>query len=208
MPMANPVVCTGCTRNMAEPPGSLCAECKVKAVANRREDDRFRAKHDPVRQFELSRTWRNCSHMVRAHNPQCQVVLDNGEECPYPPTAVHHKVSPRDNWDLRLDWSNLVSLCDRHHPRQPGDLGKYRYVPTKRTVLGVVETFEHAAPVAAPTTETPSVAGPPPERVPVAPEHQHLPDGTEGFKWQWGRTYRKQGSEWLLIPVETEANRL
>lgn len=200
MPMAPPKFCQGPgphTNGGTAESGELCNACRAKSKDRKREGDRFRAKNDKVRQFELSTAWINYSQAVRSNNPLCQVV-ENGRQCQHVSELTHHIVDPKDAWDLRLDWSNLVAICFKHHSHARGDIVPRQYVPTRRTILGNVEVFEHAAPVVQPTAST---IGQPPESVPVAPEHANLPDGTEAIKREYLRTYRKQGARWLLIPA-------
>jgi hypothetical protein len=89
---------------------------------NRRPDD-------PVRIWENQTAWRTVSKAVRQRNPICQAI-ENGEHCHCWSTQVHHIIAPEDAPELRIDWSNLVALCNRHHVPGKGDSGLFQYMPT------------------------------------------------------------------------------
>lgn len=86
-------------------------------------------RNDEVQKFENSKGWRAVSHAVRQRNSICQAI-EHGEQCTRAATQVHHLQAPEHRPDLRIDWSNLVAICDRHHIPGKGDSGLFQYVPT------------------------------------------------------------------------------
>ena len=49
-------------------------------------------------------------------NHECQLCKEQGE-CSRA-TIVHHIVPLEDNWELRLDDDNLISVCSSHHNKE------------------------------------------------------------------------------------------
>jgi hypothetical protein len=93
-------------------------------------------RHSPqTAKFYASNAWRIVSETVRRFNPMCQVV-----GCTHPAELVHHLISPDSCWERRQDWTNLVSVCRKHHGAEPGDVGRYEYSPT---VLLDGKEFKH-----------------------------------------------------------------
>ncbi len=101
---------------------------------------RVRAANDAVTKWIRGRDWANISQTYRSRNPICQAIVD-GEQCHAPAELVHHIVSPAENWDIRHDWKNLVSLCMKHHTPHAGGL-HYDFTPS---VLFDGSEFEHAS---------------------------------------------------------------
>ena len=97
-------------------------------VRSQRRSNRY-DRNDEVQKFENSKGWRAVSHAVRQRNPICQAI-EHGEQCTKPSTQTHHLEAPETRPDLRIEWSNLVALCDRHHIPGKGDAGLFQYVPT------------------------------------------------------------------------------
>jgi hypothetical protein len=197
MPYQTPTACADCGKAF-EGDGIYCPSCKENHKDARRAYDRKRFEHDEYHNWLNKSVWRKCSAAVKNQNVQCQVT-ENGQQCMNLSSETHHILSGRDYPALRLNWSNLVAVCGKHHPNADGDMDRYDYVPTRQQIFGIVTEFPH--PSRKPVTQQPQDFGPPPESVPVAPEHADLPDGTVGRKWQWDREYRKQGALWMLIPA-------
>ncbi len=57
--------------------------------------------------------WRNLSKRFRQANPLCQLCESEGRTTVA--SEVHHKIPIRQRFDLRLTWSNLVSVCGPCH---------------------------------------------------------------------------------------------
>jgi 5-methylcytosine-specific restriction endonuclease McrA len=194
-----PTSCNVC-RTSFDGPGELCPTHKEEQKERKRAYDRKRFKGDEYRDFLNGAPWRHTSAMVRNQNPICQVT-ENGKQCMEFSREVHHILSGREYPHLRLDWRNLVALCQKHHPNTDGDMDRYDYVPTKQQVHGIETEFAHPSrrqPVQHMALPTP--AGPPPERIPVWPQHADLPDGFQAIKAEYpGRRYEKQGTYWVLL---------
>lgn len=95
---------------------------------------------DNVDRFYHTAEWERFSKTFRALNPICQLIVD-GVQCRYPSKEVHHLVSPRVNFNKRVDPANAVALCPEHHPKSEGEPDIPReYVPT-HWLMGA--TFSH-----------------------------------------------------------------
>jgi 5-methylcytosine-specific restriction protein A len=63
-------------------------------------------------------TWRKLSKSYRVENPFCEVCFDRGKLTAV--QEVHHKIKISDRPDLRLEWSNLMSVCRQCHKEIEG----------------------------------------------------------------------------------------
>ncbi len=94
--------------------------CKQKEQKIRERQSMRSAKNKKVYDFHRSHKWKEksaatrerdnycCQVCVRGlHNPDRQYETDN--------ISVHHIVPIAEDWDNRLDDSNLISLCSKHH---------------------------------------------------------------------------------------------
>src|SRR6267378_4152840 len=61
--------------------------------AKRREYDERNA--DEVMKLYRTQRWERFKLYMRARNPQCQRLLENGKQCEQFSTVLHHAVSPR-----------------------------------------------------------------------------------------------------------------
>ncbi|MDE5854681.1 MAG: HNH endonuclease [Ruminococcus sp.] len=75
-----------------------------------RKEDKFRSSYD----WQKKRTY-----ILKRDRHLCQACLHNltGTVCRLTTEklSVHHIVSLRDDFELRLDDSNLITLCHKHH---------------------------------------------------------------------------------------------
>lgn len=94
--------------------------CKQKEQKIRERQSMRSAKNKKVYDFHRSHKWKEKSATIRErdnyccqvcvrglHNPDRQYETDN--------ISVHHIVPIAEDWDNRLDDSNLISLCSKHH---------------------------------------------------------------------------------------------
>lgn len=94
--------------------------CKQKEQKIRERQSMRSAKNKKVYDFHRSHKWKEKSVTIRKrdnyccqvcvrglHNPDRQYETDN--------ISVHHIVPIAEDWDNRLDDSNLISLCSKHH---------------------------------------------------------------------------------------------
>jgi len=86
------------------------------------------------KQFYDSAAWQEKREQIlRRDHYECQdciarlrnaaregIILKGKERRIRRATCVHHIVELRDNWDLRLDDNNLISLCDGCHNKRHG----------------------------------------------------------------------------------------
>jgi hypothetical protein len=126
-------------------------------MQNRRNN---RRKDDPTRVWENQTAWRTVSKTFKQRNPICQAIK-YGQQCNKWATQTHHLIDPSVRPDLRTDWSNLVSCCDRHHVPGPGDSGLFQWAPT----IGFNgEVYEHRDVILGPHASKRAQ-----QRIPLAP---------------------------------------
>jgi hypothetical protein len=94
--------------------------------------NRYQPYRDPeMKKFYASGAWTNTSRLVRSKNPICQFIDEHAGQCTHPSEVTHHLVDPKERWELRLEWPNLVAVCKKHHQGgQRGETQGYRYAPT------------------------------------------------------------------------------
>jgi 5-methylcytosine-specific restriction protein A len=91
-------------------------------------DNKFDCGHKPKRtkesndinRFRWSRRWLNKSKAIRERDHHlCQVCLlnefDTFNQYNTKKLEVHHIIPLHENFDLRLDDENLITLCAKHH---------------------------------------------------------------------------------------------
>ncbi len=127
----------------------------AKQVPKKPDDNarhkRFRAQLREKRDnpFYDTSAWRNrTSPLMLMHNPLCQLVLPNGQQCTNRAKAVHHIVGLRTDTTGAHDPRNLVSLCEHHHITGDGDdpNNPRQYVPTKWKLLPNMPTEFYETP--------------------------------------------------------------
>jgi 5-methylcytosine-specific restriction endonuclease McrA len=89
-------------------------------IQTRRDNDRTRWKNDSVRRLYGAARWEHFRTMMLAHNPICQRLQRDGQQCHNPALLVHHLVSPRVDVSKFLDIQNVVCLCEHCHPTGEG----------------------------------------------------------------------------------------
>jgi 5-methylcytosine-specific restriction protein A len=91
--------------------GDYCPEHAHLAAAKRRE---YQAQYDQTRRdedakdFYNSRQWKAARAYKLAEHPTCEL-------CGRFATMVHHRLPLRERPDLKLTFSNFMSLCDPCH---------------------------------------------------------------------------------------------
>ena len=72
--------------------------------------------HDPeIRKFRNSKAWRSKAEEIKERDKfLCQICLKNNI-FNYKDLSVHHIQPVAENQALRLENSNLITLCDAHH---------------------------------------------------------------------------------------------
>lgn len=130
MPYQLPKSCNygGC-RSTAVDGSSYCELHKDFQKQERTVYDKFRNRTSEDRKFYNSSLWKNLSAAVRRNNILCQAI-ENGAQCNSFSEVVHHLISPKENWELRIAETNLVAICKHHHNHSMGDSGDFQYVPT------------------------------------------------------------------------------
>jgi hypothetical protein len=139
---------------MAYLPDQCCWRCRERALPGKdhcaahppkaetaKETDRNRNRA-PDRKFYDTAAWAHTSENIRVFNPICAKVDENGKQCARKSKLVHHIIDPRDAPTRKLDWSNLVALCEEcHSGGERGSTKSERYVHTLGA-LGMV--YKHA----------------------------------------------------------------
>jgi len=74
---------------------------------------RYSADNRQFTEFYNSSKWRKLSKRKRLSNPCCEKCLEQGRIIPV--DVVDHIIELKDDWEKRLDWSNLQSLCHACH---------------------------------------------------------------------------------------------
>ena len=72
--------------------------------------------------FYRSRAWRQLQKQKRAANPLCERCEANGLITPM--QEVHHIIPIDDDWSLRFEWSNLMSVCYLCHKQLTAEYHK------------------------------------------------------------------------------------
>jgi hypothetical protein len=85
---------------------------------------------DEVMKLYRTQRWERFKRYMRARNPLCQRILEDGTQCEQFSTILHHIVSPRVTLHLMFDAENILCVCAQHHPNTPGELDPSRYVKT------------------------------------------------------------------------------
>ena len=74
---------------------------------------RFNNENVEFTKFYQSPQWRKLSKQKRTHQPLCEHCLAAGRI--RIADVVDHIIELKDDWSLRLEWSNLQSLCHECH---------------------------------------------------------------------------------------------
>jgi hypothetical protein len=110
--------------------------CAVLSDGGRCEEHSKQAKREEVKRNYGRAPYRNTARWKRLRlwffkrNWQCQRILPNGEQCPYLARILHHIVSPEADESLTYEVTNLLGVCEEHHPNTSGEQDTSRYVPT------------------------------------------------------------------------------
>lgn len=89
--------------------------CKKHEATSKKQlyKDRFSESNEKFHKFYKTKRWERTSKQFRLKNPLCIECLANG--IVRKADVVDHIVELKDDWDKRLDWDNLQSLCHEHH---------------------------------------------------------------------------------------------
>jgi 5-methylcytosine-specific restriction protein A len=125
-PCAHP----GCPRTQQE---NYCEA--HRETNNRTEWYRMRGALNPLRKLYETTAYRRFQAMMRAFNPICQKLV-NGVQCTRASKILHHVIPPEVDQSKFLAYTNVIMLCEHHHPNTTGEpdprpetLAKL-YVPT------------------------------------------------------------------------------
>jgi hypothetical protein len=125
---------------MGERLDQCCRDCRARALLGTRYcAAHAKAENAAAKEYDAQRTsrfyytalWLKTSKNIRIFNPICAKVDENGKQCQRKAMLVHHIKDLRTHPELKLDWHNLVSLCDECHAGgAPGSTASEKYVAT------------------------------------------------------------------------------
>jgi len=99
----------------------VCTECRAADAEQHRDRDALRKRTNETTFLRNKRAWRDrVSPAVLAHNPICQRLGHNGEQCRRPSRVVHHLKAPGTDAKKFFDIKNLIALCSECHPSSEG----------------------------------------------------------------------------------------
>lgn len=76
----------------------------------------YHVKQDKIRKFRKSREWvKMREYILERDNYCCQISLQKGKIVSEKGLHVHHIIPISNNWDLRLDPRNLITLSPEEH---------------------------------------------------------------------------------------------
>lgn len=104
----------GCFRTIDPESGhKYCPEhqAQERAELERRKVYYKDARHGQWSEMYGSPKWKALRDGKLKDEPHCEI-------CGEPATEVHHRVPHNGNWELFLDWDNLMSICHSCHVRQ------------------------------------------------------------------------------------------
>ena len=108
-------LCRRCTRGVVDPATGACSKCGVIPRHGWQDDKERGTRHE--RGYDNA--WLKLAAVYKLRHPFCEDCLARGRHVPV--DEVHHK-TPFSGMDdpLRLDWSNLRSLCKLCHAKYTG----------------------------------------------------------------------------------------
>lgn len=106
---------------------TYCDEHKSKKNFQKSEYYERKQKDGKYFLFYKSTSWTKLSKLYRYTNPCCEICLKEGKIVKV--DVVDHIIEIRDDWELRLDESNLMSLCHEHHNRKTRQAQRDRKEP-------------------------------------------------------------------------------
>lgn len=104
----------GCFRTIDPDSGhKYCPEhqAQERAELERKKIYYQNARHGQWSEMYSSPKWKALRDGKLKDEPLCEI-------CGEPATEVHHRVPHNGNWNLFLDWDNLMSICHSCHVRQ------------------------------------------------------------------------------------------
>lgn len=103
-----PRPCSRCIRELVPYPGRFCPRCAGVEATRHRAEERVRSAQ---RREWYGADWRAVRAAHLAEHPTCEQCGSTDR------LEVHHKIAVRKRPDLRLDRSNLVTVCLKCHSR-------------------------------------------------------------------------------------------
>lgn len=136
-------ICPRCEDKIIDYKDKYCPECTI--IMDKHKQDTRKQYNKEIRQgkdkkytdFYISKEWINTSNIVRnKYHGLCLMCLlkDNiVNVC----DVVHHIIEIRTptGWTYRLDISNLIPLCHRHHNELHGNYTNYKQDILKQLII-------------------------------------------------------------------------
>lgn len=107
--------------------GDICQKKPKKQYKNKRKCNDFELKYN---QFLSSFAWQKAREEVKERDLYLCVMcvaegrLDGKRQYDPQILEVHHIIPVKEDWDLRLQKNNLITLCKKHHT--DAEMGKIR----------------------------------------------------------------------------------
>lgn len=99
---------------------------------------KIQVRNKPVDRFRYTSAWQQKREAIKQRdNYLCQLcvrrMFDYGSRCLNTENlSVHHAIKLEENYDKRLDDSNLITLCDTHH--KMADRNEIPYIVIKSVI--------------------------------------------------------------------------
>ena len=96
--------------------------------------------HNPeIRKFRNSRVWKSKAEEIKQRDKYlCQVCMSKNI-FNYKELETHHIVPLSENWDLRLDNNNLITLCEKCH--KEAEVGKIPRTELQKIVDDIMDGY-------------------------------------------------------------------
>ena len=113
--------CSCCNNCLIDINEKYCEKCKIKKekeIKENRKDyfKRYNENRDDIYSFYNSKEWTSIRAVVKQRDMGlCQVCLM--KNIIHYMTTVHHIIELKDNYSLRIDENNLISVCSSCHQK-------------------------------------------------------------------------------------------
>ena len=107
--------CTKCRKTFERVNGKhYCPNCRSIMLKEQKLN-----RSVEIESFYASKEWKQCKAIVKRKTKglcyMCKVLADNAKGKYKIAEDYHHIKNLIDNWELRLDWNNIMPLCQYHH---------------------------------------------------------------------------------------------
>lgn len=103
-------------REYVELPSRYCEKHKGNTDKTYNREVRHNKENMKYARFYASSQWKKLRRSKLADQPLCEECLRNGKITSA--TIVHHKTEVKEDWDKRLDYDTLESICQSCHNKE------------------------------------------------------------------------------------------